>query len=418
LAVRSQYRTSRRDRGREHHRRGHCAGDSKRTSEFVGAAAPFKHRQWLMRILQIASLLTPDGAFGGPTRVAINQCVELIRQGHTVTLAAGTRGYRDPPTEVEGIPLQLFKTWKLFPRVGFVGMVAPGLVRWANANAGEYDVVHIHFGRDLMVLPAATAVGRRQVPYVLQTHGMVIPSRNLLAGPLDALITRRLLTGAAAVFYLTDLEREQLLEVADTDLHLVRLVNGVPEYPPANHLANVPEVIFVARLNARKRPCLFIAMAKQLLKDGVNARFSLIGPDEGEGPAVRAAIGGEQRISWQGPIESAALPQRMAEASIYVLPSEREPYPMTVLEAMSIGLPVVVCDDCGLAPVIAQTGSGVVAQGTASALADAVTAIMPDAARYGMRARDTAQREFGMKSVGDQLIRDYERARGNRCPPR
>lgn len=364
-----------------------------------------------MRILQVVSLLTPDGAFGGPARVAVNQCAELSRNGHDVTLAAGTRGYRNPPTEIDGVPLQLFPARTVLPGIGFPGMTVPGLSRWVAQHANEFDVVHIHFGRDLMILPVAAIVRHRHVPYVLQTHGMVIPSRHPLAGPLDALWTRRLLADAAAVLYLTELERSQLSEVAGADLRLIQLLNGVPDYPRAPERPGTPEVLFVARLDSRKRPGLFVAMAQQLLAEGVDARFSLVGPDEGEGAAVRALIGDESRISWEGPLDPAAIPQRLAAASVYVLPSAREPYPMSVLEAMSVGLPVVVCDDCGLAPVITRTGSGVVAAGTVDALAGAVTKLLTDPVGAGERARATALRDFGMTVISDRLTGVYARAR-------
>ena len=81
-----------------------------------------------------------------------------------------------------------------------------------------------------------------------------------------------------------------------------------------------PEVLFAARMHPRKRPIAFVEMAKALLDAGVNARFTLVGPDEGEGPALRAALKGDPRISWEGALAPAAIPRRMAAASVYVLP--------------------------------------------------------------------------------------------------
>jgi glycosyltransferase involved in cell wall biosynthesis len=363
-----------------------------------------------MRVLQVVSLLSPDGAFGGPARVALNQSAELVRQGHHVTLAAGTRGYRVVPTESHGVALRLFPVRTALPFLGFSGMTAPGLTRWARAHLDEFDVVHIHLGRDLMVLPVAALARRHRAPYVLQTHGMVIPSRHPLAGPLDTLWTRRILAGAAAVFYLTDLEREQIRQVAHGEglVNLVNLPNGVPDHPlvPARSDA-VPEVLFLGRLHARKRPVLFVQMARRLLDEGVRARFTLVGPDEGEGPAVLAAIGAESRIRWEGPVDPEDAAQRLAQATAYVLPAEREPYPMAVLEAMSVGVPVVVCPDCGLAPAIRDTGGGKVANGTVEDLTAAVKAILSDAGAYGRRARATARRDFGMRVVVDRLLGIY-----------
>lgn len=362
-----------------------------------------------MRILQVVSLLSADAAFGGPARVAVNQCAELSRQGHDVVLAAGTRGYATPPAEADGVPLRLFPVRTALPFAGFPGKTVPGLLRWFRKHAQGFDIVHIHLGRDLMVLPIAVLACRNRHPYVVQTHGMVIPSGHPLAGPLDALWTRRVLSDAAAVLYLTDLERRQLREVARRDIRLEQLPNGVPDYPAAPPHAGTPEILFLARLDARKRPVLFVEMAHRLLAHGLDARFTLIGPDEGESAAVLAAIGEEPRIAWEGPVDPDKVPERMASASMYVLPSEREPYPMTVLEAMAVGLPVVVCTDCGLAPAVSRTGSGIVSDGDVAALATAVRTVLSDLRCYGQRARETARREFGMYAVAQRLLTLYRR---------
>jgi glycosyltransferase involved in cell wall biosynthesis len=363
-----------------------------------------------MRILQVVGLLSPDGAFGGPARVAINQSVELAARGHDVTLAAASRGFRVPPTEVEGVRAQLFKARTIIPTVGFPGTGSPGLFRWFRSNGPGFDIVHIHFGRDLVAVPIAAAALRNRVPYVLQTHGMVIPSQHPLALPLDAVWTKKLLRDAGTVLYLTEKEREQLSEVACSPLRLVQLGNGVPDYLPVAERSARPEVLFVARMHARKRPLMFVDMAKALLAQGVDAQFTLIGPDEGEGPALRVALENESRISWEGALAPEDVPGRMSEADIYVLPSEREPYPMTVLEAMVVGLPIVVAADCGLAPIVQSAQCGVVVDGEATAFADAVGALLADRSRrveMGELARKTAHNVFGMGVIGDRLEQLY-----------
>ena len=147
-------------------------------------------------------------------------------------------------------------------------MGAPGLGRWFHSSGADFDIVHVHFGRDLVVLPVAVAARRRRIPYVLQTHGMVVPSRHPLAGPLDAVWTRKLLRDARAVLYLTEQERRTARGGRSRALRLVPVGNGVPDYPPAGRPPGPPEVLFVARMHARKRPLAFVEMAKALLDEG------------------------------------------------------------------------------------------------------------------------------------------------------
>ena len=105
----------------------------------------------------------------------------------------------------------------------------------------------------------------------------------------------------------------------------------------------------------------------------------------------------------------------MAAASVYVLPSVREPYPMSVLEAMSVGLPVVVSADCGLAPLVERARCGIVTdRGDASVCS--CRQIHPRRTDFslGRWASGRGKRRvanFGMGAIGDRLMTVYNEFR-------
>jgi glycosyltransferase involved in cell wall biosynthesis len=366
-----------------------------------------------VRVLHVVTLVSPTGAFGGPTRVAANQARVLAARGHDVTIVAGYDGDGTRPDEVDGVPARLFPVRRAFPAPGFSGLAAPAMVRWARSALAGYDVVHVHLGRDLVTLPMAALARRRRIPYVVQTHGMVVPSGNPLAPVLDGLLTRRVLQDATAVLHLTPLERDGLTAVAGPGLRLEHLGNGVPvvdDLPPQpTHV----EALFLSRLHSRKRPLVFVEAAQQLLDEGVDATFVLVGPDEGEGPAVRsaiAAVGRPDRLRWDGPVRPEDAVGRIGAASLFVLPSVDEPYPMAAIEALSVGRPIVVTTSCGIADVLAAHGGGVVVDETVDGLVAGMRTLLIDSeARRatGDRAAIVAREQFGMERVADRLEAIY-----------
>jgi len=365
-----------------------------------------------MRVLSIVTLVSPSGEYGGPVRVALNQAAALAGRGHEVRVAGGQRGWDGaPPAVVDGVPTSLFPVRTVLPGTGFAGLAAPGLQRALPALTAGIDMVHVHVARDLVTLPVAAWLARHQIPYVLQTHGMIDASRNPLAAPLDALVTRKVLRRARRVFYLTSREQQDVTHVAGPGLTLEELPNGVPTATGSPGRAG-SEVLYLARLAARKRPVMFVRMARLLLDRFPGASFRLVGPDGGEASAVAAAITAAQdpRISWEGPADPAVTGERMARASVYVLPSVDEPYPMSVLEAMALGLPVVVTDSCGLAPLVRVCGGGIVVDDSLEALTEAVAALLSDpdeATAMGLRGRRHVQEHLSMTEIARRLENAY-----------
>lgn len=371
------------------------------------------------RVLHAVTLHSPTHAFGGPVRVALNLCRGLASRGHRVRLTGLGDGFDAAggalPTEVEGVPARLYQARTILP-LGFSGITSPALLAGAGALVRNADIVHVHLARDLVTLPVALAALRAGRPLVLQTHGMVDPSDRTLAKVLDAVAVRRVLRGASAVLYLTGRERRDLDAVAGGPLERsVRLVNGVPAQEPRPAPAGPPRVLYAARLQARKRPTDFVAAVPEILRHHPDASFVLAGPDEGERPAVEALVaelGLRDRVSLPGPLPAERMLEELRRAHVYVLPSVDEPFPMSVLEALSVGTPAVVTTSNGLARDIAQAGAGRVVT-DAAGLARAVRALLDPAANAAASAaaRELAAKAFSMDAVLDTLLGVYDTVR-------
>ncbi|GGT12744.1 glycosyltransferase [Streptomyces purpureus] len=368
-----------------------------------------------MRVLHAVTLHSPTHAFGGPVRVALNLSKGLAARGHQVRLTALGGGFDGPlPTDVEGVPARLFQARSILP-LGFSGITSPQLLAGAHRLVRDADVVHVHLARDLVTLPVALAALRAGRPLVLQTHGMVDPSDKLLAKVLDALAVRRVLHRASAVLYLTGHERTGLDAVLGRPLeHAVRLVNGVPAQPARPAPAGPPRILYAARLQARKRPTDFVAAVPEILKAHPDARFVVAGPDEGERAAVEALIarlGVGDRVTVPGALSAERMREELGLAHVYVLPSVDEPFPMSVLESLSVGTPAVVTTSNGLARDIEEAGAGRVVT-DAAGLAPAVLGLLDPAANdnASVAARKLATEAFSMDAVLDTLLGVYERA--------
>jgi glycosyltransferase involved in cell wall biosynthesis len=377
-----------------------------------------------MKVLHIVTFISPDGTYGGPVRVSFNQARALQAFGADVLIAGAGRGYDPVPRELEGLPVQLTKPVQLLPFMGFAGLASPALLWWMVRRRSAYEVAHIHLARDLVTLPAALlalVLGKR---VVVQTHGMIIESRRLIAPILDFVLTRPVLRRAHAVFYLSEDERRAISRV-EPNLALVHLPNGVPVDDDAPRSADGSgdgrtrvEVLYLARLHERKRPRLFVDAAAELLRAGVDADFRLVGPDGGEGGGVIRDLAqiNNPAISYEGALPPADTGQRMTRASIYVLPSINEPFPMSVLEAMANGLPVVVTRSCGLADVITRTGSGIVVDEDRHSLVEAMRRLIEHAElrrQMGAAARATAVSTYSMAAVCQRLVSEYRSPTGS-----
>ncbi|MGP4110647.1 glycosyltransferase [Streptomyces sp. 4N509B] len=371
-----------------------------------------------MKVAHVVTLHTPTHAFGGPTRVALNLCRGLRARGDRAVVVALGDGFDGPlPRAVEGVPVRLFQARHVLPRFEVSGITSGPLLARALAYARSADVVHVHLMRDLVTLPFALAALAAGTPLVLQTHGMVDPTEKRVARLVDRLGVRRVLRRADAVLHLT--EQERLDTAAVVAPHpmapAVRLVNGVAAQERRRlDGTEPPRVLYLARVQAGKRPEEFVRAMPAVLEREPAARFVMAGPDTGALAgtlALAERLGVRGSLDYLGALEAPAVMDQLRRASALVVPSLKDAFSMAVLEAMSVGTPVVVTRTTGLAPDVARAGAGRVVAGEAADVARAVLELLdPAAGEAASRAAWELVRErFTIDAVVERLREVYSR---------
>ncbi len=131
---------------------------------------------------------------------------------------------------------------------------------------------------------------------------------------------------------------------------------------PDVKLAALSETSFrfavVGRIARIKGHDLFLRAAHQLLSSGAAAEFFVVGSGEHFEPnyaeKLRAEFGNERGIHFVGHVDNIAI--IYAQVSCVVVPSREEAFGLVAIEAMSLGVPIIV-SDVGELPEIAGWGN-------------------------------------------------------------
>lgn len=190
---------------------------------------------------------------------------------------------------------------------------------------------------------------------------------------------------------------------------VVSFVLAAPE--PLTSPAPRPYFVFWGRLIAAKGLDRALRVIAALRARGVDARFTIVGPDEGEGAGLRAqaaALG--DAVTFAGATDRDGIARAAAEASFYLQPSRFEGMAMSVVEAMSAGLVPVVTAVGGIADYARDGGNALVFDGEdADGVAARIAALLAHPSRFGAM-REAAIATFAGRGTYADSLRANARA--------
>jgi len=403
-----------------------------------------------LRILHVTPYWSDAWAYGGIPRVAGAQTRGLASRGHDVVVCATdacseTTRLQAPSDAAQGTPwrravqpgLELRVFANRSNRMAFhLQVYTPtGLTSYLRDHAASFDVAHLHACRNWPVAVAARELARHGVPFVLGPNGTapVIERRQWAKRIFDVVLGRRILSQAAAVLAVSEVERRQLVDlgVPAERVHLVPNPVDLDEFTTpiergrfrsSAGLGARPVIAFLGKITPRKRVDLLVrAFAEQ----DQSAHLVLAGSDMGglqQALALAAALGVRDRVHVEGVLAGRRRIELLADADVVVYPSEHEIFGLVPLEALLSGTPVVVADDSGCGEVIGKTGGGlVVAAGDSTALMTAIRHVLaaPGAWRDAARAAGAVVRsEYDASRVVTLLEQVYAHVRPATLPSR
>ena len=174
----------------------------------------------------------------------------------------------------------------------------------------------------------------------------------------------------------------------------------------------VETVLFVGKLEARKGYDTLLQAIPAILQKHPQTRFVFAGHGELDNARNQAArLGIASSVSLLGWTGEAEMERLYRNASIFCLPSRNEGVPMSVLEAMSHGVPVVCTPVGGLPEFIAHGRNGLLTSvGDPHSIAENILLLLDNpqyAASLGSAGRRTVQQLCSLDVVDEKLQKIY-----------
>jgi len=343
-----------------------------------------------MRILSVTETYAPFFEFGGPPVKVQALARGLAGRGHGVTVLTADWGLEERQREApanggercpfgwrhveEGVTAIYLRTWLRFRASTW----NPAVNRFCRAKLSDFDVVHIYGLYDFLGPAVAGACARRKVPYVLEPIGMYVPIvRSFwLKRTYHAIYGKKMFEGASAVIATSEQEAKELAMGGIPRGKIGLRRNGVE--PPAvwrergafRRTLGIAEdaklILFLGRLAEKKSPDLLLRAFALLQQGDVGKGSHLVfaGPDEGGMQArltqMAEQLGVARLVKFAGAIFGDAKWAAYRDADVFVLPSQNENFGNTAAESVAAGTPVVVTEQCGIAPLLAETAGLVV----------------------------------------------------------
>ena len=364
-----------------------------------------------LRILQLIS----SGGFYGAENVVLQLTSALQRLNCQVVIGAFQNKHRPNTDVVKAAKRCGFET-ELFDCSGRFDLGTIRVIR-ETLQRRQIQILHAHGYKANFYGQLAVRGG--SVKQVYTAHGW--PGKNLSLR-LYALVDRVLLRRADHVCVVSPSMEEQVkkfgvpshkLSLTENGVDTRQFSSGTPVLRDLAGLDGKLIVGFVGRLAPEKGLRILIQAAEGILRAQPDVKLVLVGegPEREELQTLVSQSGLEKSVIFLG--QRSDLPDVYASFDIFVLPSLIEAMPMTVLEAMAAGKPIIASRVGGVPKMISDQESGILVEpGDVSDLKAALTQLLqrPETARqFGKRASEVVQARFSSDSMARRYLSVYQK---------
>lgn len=364
--------------------------------------------------MHITIIITRLDSIGGAQTHARDLAIHCARHGHSVTVLGGGSG--PLVSELRATDVQVTEAVHLVRPVHPIKdiMAVWEIVRFFREQ--KPDVVACHSSKaGLVGRVAACIVG---IPVVFTAHGWafsegVSPHKRgayIFAEKMASFLAQKIITVSRYDYHLA-----QRYGIGKRG-KLVCIYNGIHKMAPGAAGAR-PEhepvrICMVARFDRQKDHLLLMRALSSLTEFRWHLDLAGDGPLQNDMKATSRRMGISDRVTFWG--YCADVPSILRKAHLFVLISNWEGFPCSILEAMRAGLPIVASDVGGVPESVQNTVNGfLVPRGDVATLTDRLKQLIANPGLrkdMGKKGRTLFEKHFSFTRMADQTIAVYQEA--------
>jgi len=332
-----------------------------------------------MNILLISHFFPPH--LGGVETATYNTAKKLAEFGHKVIVLTSTcKNEKRKQYECEGFSIYRFKPFelpqlKIIPQISSLGIM-PGAIFQLPKLIKKHNIHLIHVEGRLFPISYVSAILNELIfkrPMIVSAQGRLeVGITGLIENVFDIIITKPIYQKLKKIICVSESLKKRLLRFKIREEKLFVIPNGVDiskftRIKSTNLLDsyiseknNIKKVVFVGRLDVQKGVKYLIKAIPRVLKEYKKVHFFILGNGnlEKELKKLARTLNILTNITFLETIRLEKMPEFYSSADIFCLPSLHEGFPLSIAEALSIGLIIVASSTEGIPEAIMENRNG------------------------------------------------------------
>jgi glycosyltransferase involved in cell wall biosynthesis len=232
------------------------------------------------------------------------------------------------------------------------------IVAGVIARTLDFDVIHSH---DWLTYPAGIhAKNVTGKPLVIHVHATDFDRSRGNVNPDVFRIEKDGMENADHIITVSNLTRRTVIEKYGINPAKVTTVHNAV-IPLGEELLSIPRrerkekvVTFLGRITMQKGPEYFVEAAAKVLAKDKNVRFVMAGSGDMMDAMIKLAAdrGIADRFHFTGFLKGKQVYEMLADSDVYIMPSVSEPFGISPLEAMQMGVPSIISKQSGCAEIL------------------------------------------------------------------
>jgi glycosyltransferase involved in cell wall biosynthesis len=333
----------------------------------------------------------------GGAQAHVYDLIKSLHNDYQINLVVGTLGWL--ATQCEELGVSVHHLPSLTRSINFIKDVTAVKELVQTIDKIKPDLIHAHSGKPGIIARLAGKICH--VPVVFTAHGWGFdPNAPKLTRNIALAAEKLLAKFATKIICVSESDRQLAIKLGVLAAErIVTIHNGINpgiELPVSTAKAAPTQLIMVARFNKQQKDQNTLMKAIQQIDRDINVLFVGSGPDLDEAKNTAQELDILSKVSFLG--DRLDVPQLLAQSQIFVLSTHYEGLPISILEAMRAGLPIIATNVNGIPEQVVDGKNGLlVERQDVDGLVQAITNLVDNpmlCQKMGRESIEKLQREF------------------------